>query len=160
MRHLSGCWQYISPVAIASILVASPPAFADREKFTTVSELDRSQTQANGVVIMPTRNSCVQEYPSAPIKGDRAMTRSEVAVGLNNCLDDTYKRYTNGAANLAPKDDLTNLQQRQEQQQQEMTGLQKRIGELESQSQQLEPQQFTVTTKLSGQIGFSLSTTR
>jgi hypothetical protein len=88
------------------------------------------------------------------------MTRSQVAAGLNDCLDDTYKRYLNGAANLAPKDDLTNLQQQQAQQQQEMTGLQKRIGELESQSEQLEPQQFTVTTKLSGRVGFSLSTVR
>jgi hypothetical protein len=159
MRHLSGLWQCISPVVFASILAASPQAFASQEKFPTVSELDHSQVQAKGVAIF-VRHGCTLNYPSVPVKGDRIMTRSQVAVGLNDCLDDTYKRYSNGAANLAPKDDLTNLQQQQEQQQQEMTGLQKRIGELERQSEQLEPQQFTVTTKLSGQVGFSLSTIR
>jgi hypothetical protein len=159
MRHLSSFWQCISPVVFASFLVASPQAFANQEKITSVSELDRSQVQASQAIIYA-KPSCTANYPSAPVKGDRTMTRSQVAAGLNDCLDDTYKRYLNGAANLAPKDDLTNLQQQQAQQQQEMTGLQKRIGELESQSEQLEPQQFTVTTKLSGRVGFSLSTVR
>lgn len=149
MRHL------LSRVVFASILMISSQAFASefKQDMTTVAELDNSQSQA---VI---GYSCLQGYPSAPAKVDRAMSRSEVAVSLNACLNEIDERFSNGAANLAPTEDLTSLQKQQGQQNQDLTSLQNRLSNLGDRTEQLEPHQFSTTTKMTAQVGFSFSTT-
>jgi Carbohydrate-selective porin, OprB family/S-layer homology domain len=103
------------------------------------------------------RYGCIAGYPNSTFKGNRAMTRYEFAAGLNTCLDKVNQLLSAGTANLISKDDLVTLLHLQEQFATELTTLRGRVDALEMRTAEVEGNQFSTTTKLTGQVIFALT---
>ncbi|MEG4166243.1 MULTISPECIES: iron uptake porin [unclassified Microcoleus] len=105
------------------------------------------------------RYGCIAGYPDGTFRGNRAMTRYEFAAGLNACLDKVTELIKSGTTNLATKEDLSKLQRLQEEFAAELATLRGRVDALEARTSELEANQFSTTTKLSGEAIFSVADT-
>ncbi len=103
------------------------------------------------------RYGCIAGYPDGTFRGNRAMTRYEFAAGLNACLDKVNELIRAGTTNLATKQDLAALQRLQEEFAAELATLRGRVDALEARTSELEANQFSTTTKLTGEAIFALS---
>lgn len=103
------------------------------------------------------RYGCIAGYPDGTFRGNRAMTRYEFAAGLNACLDKVSELIRGGTGNLATREDLAALQRLQEEFAAELATLRGRVDALEARTAELEANQFSTTTKLTGEAIFALS---
>lgn len=98
------------------------------------------------------RYGCIAGYPDRTYRGNRALTRYEFAAGLNACLDRVNELIAASTADLVKKEDLATLQRLQEEFAAELATLRGRVDVLETRTATLEQQQFSTTTKLSGEV--------
>lgn len=103
------------------------------------------------------RYGCIAGYPDRTYRGNRALTRYEFAAGLNACLDRVNELIAAATADLVKKEDLATLQKLQEEFAAELATLRGRVDALEAKVTTLEKQQFSTTTKLTGNIWFNLT---
>jgi Carbohydrate-selective porin, OprB family/S-layer homology domain len=103
------------------------------------------------------RYGCIAGYPDKTYRGQRAMTRYEFAAGLNACLDKINEIITAGLADKVSKEDFAAVQKLQEEFAAELAALKGRVDTLEAKTATLEAQQFSTTTKLTGQAIFSVT---
>lgn len=94
------------------------------------------------------RYGCIAGYPNGTFRGNRAVTRYEMAAALNACLDQISDRF-------ATKEDLEAVKALQEEFKAELAALKGRVDSLEARTATLEAQQFSTTTKLQGQAIFA-----
>ncbi|MEY2978255.1 MAG: hypothetical protein RLZZ435_2394, partial [Cyanobacteriota bacterium] len=102
------------------------------------------------------RYGCVAGYPDGTFRGNLAMTRYEAAALINACLDTVNELIASATADLATQEDLLVLQRLQEEFQAELATLRGRVDALEARTAELEANQFSTTTKLTGEVIFSL----
>jgi hypothetical protein len=105
------------------------------------------------------RYGCIAGYPDGTFRGNRALTRYEFAAGLNACLDQVNRLIASATANFVTKEDLAVLQRLQEEFASELATLRGRVDSLEARTKELEANQFSTTTKLTGEAIFALSDT-
>jgi hypothetical protein len=98
------------------------------------------------------RYGCIAGYPNGTYRGNRALSRFEFAAGLNACLDKINELISKGLADKVGKGDLATLQTLQTEFAKELTALKERVDGLEVKTATLEAQQFSTTTKLTGQV--------
>ena len=103
------------------------------------------------------RYGCIAGYPDGTYRGQRAMTRYEFAAGLNACLDRINELIASATDDLVSREDLAALQRLQEEFAAELATLRGRVDALESRTAELEANQFSTTTKLTGEAIFALS---
>ncbi|NJM27535.1 MAG: iron uptake porin, partial [Pseudanabaena sp. RU_4_16] len=103
------------------------------------------------------RYGCIAGYPDKTYRGQRAMTRFEFAAGVNACLDKINEILTAGLADKVSKEDLAAVQKLQEEFAAELAALKGRTDALEAKTAQLEAQQFSTTTKLTGLAVFNVT---
>jgi hypothetical protein len=103
------------------------------------------------------RYGCIVGYPDKTYRGNHALSRYEFAAGLNACMDRVNELLAAATADLVKKEDLVTLQKLQEQFAAELATLRGRVDALETRTATLEKQQFSTTTKLNGEVIFSLS---
>lgn len=103
------------------------------------------------------RYGCIAGYPDGTYRGNRAMTRYEFTAGLNACLDRVNELIASATADLVSKEDLATLGRLQEEFQAELATLRGRVDALEARTSELEANQFSTTTKLTGQVFFNLT---
>jgi Carbohydrate-selective porin, OprB family/S-layer homology domain len=103
------------------------------------------------------RYGCIAGYPDKTYRGNRALTRYEFAAGLNACLDRVNELIAAATADLVKKEDLATLQKLQEEFAAELATLRGRVDSLEARTATLEKQQFSTTTKLSGEVVFAVT---
>ena len=151
--------------------IAASPAFAETQ--TSVSQM--SQAMKNDPVsqnvtsvsqlsdVKPTdwaftalqslveRYGCIAGYPDRTFRGKQATSRYEFAAGLNACLDKINEIISAGLADKVGKEDLATLQKLQEEFAAELATLRGRVDALDAKTAKLEAQQFSTTTKLSGE---------
>jgi hypothetical protein len=127
--NLDGVNQYSTSEQVTSIT-----------QFSDVRPTDWAYQALSNLV---ERYGCVAGYPDGTYRGGRAMTRYEAAALLNACLD----RVTEVT------DELRALQ---EEFKAELIVLRARVEGLEARTAVLEAQQFSTTTKLSGEVNFVL----
>ena len=145
-------------------LVSSDSALSDTgsmEAVTSVSQLsDVKPTDwaFQALQSLVERYGCIAGYPDKTYRGNRAMTRYEFAAGLNACMDRVNDLIAASTADMVKKDDLATLRKLQEQFAAELATLRGRVDGLERKVATLEKQQFSTTTKLSGEAIFSLAT--
>ncbi|MBD2453010.1 iron uptake porin [Nostoc sp. FACHB-87] len=101
------------------------------------------------------RYGCIAGYPNSTYRGNRALTRYEFAAGLNACLDRVNELLATATADLVTKEDLAKLQKLQEEFAAELATLRGRVDALEARTSELEANQFSTTTKLSGTAIFA-----
>ncbi len=103
------------------------------------------------------RYGCIAGYPDRTFRGKQATSRFEFAAGLNACLDKINEIISAGLADKVSKEDLATLQKLQEEFAAELATLRGRVDALDAKTAKLEAQQFSTTTKLSGEAIFSVS---
>jgi len=98
------------------------------------------------------RYGCIVGYPDKTYRGNRALTRYEFAAGLNACLDKIQELIAAATSDFVRKEDLEVVKRLQEEFAAELAALRGRVEALEVRTATLEKQQFTTTTKLSGEV--------
>jgi hypothetical protein len=172
----------LSPLVVAATFLAANSAVAAevkaevKEDVTSVTQLSQESNSMGQVTsvsqfsdVQPTdwafqalqslveRYGCIAGYPNGTYRGNRAMTRYEFAAGLNACLDRVNELIATATADLVTKEDLATLQRLQEEFSAELATLRGRVDALEARSAELEANQFSTTTKLTGEAIFALS---
>jgi hypothetical protein len=168
----------LSPLVVAASFLAANSAVAEevKEKTTSVSQLSQEANNIGQVTsvsqfsdVQPTdwafqalqslveRYGCIAGYPNGTYRGNRALTRYEFAAGLNACLDRVNELIATATADLVTKEDLATLQRLQEEFSAELATLRGRVDALEARTAELEANQFSTTTKLSGEVIFSVA---
>lgn len=105
------------------------------------------------------RYGCIVGYPNKTYRGNRPLTRYEFAAGLNACLDKIQELIAAATADFVKKEDLEVVKRLQEEFTAELTALRGRVETLEVRTATLEKQQFSTTTKLSGEVIFAVADT-
>lgn len=105
------------------------------------------------------RYGCIAGYPDGTYKGNRALTRYEFAAGLNACLERVNELIGAASAELVTREDMAILQRLMEEFAAELAALRGRVTVLEARAAELEANQFSTTTKLSGEAIFQLGDT-
>lgn len=103
------------------------------------------------------RYGCIVGYPDKTYRGNRALTRWEFAAGLNACLDKIQELIAAATADFVRKEDLETVKRLQEEFAAELAALRGRVDALEVRTATLEKQQFSTTTKLSGEAIFAIT---
>ena len=102
------------------------------------------------------RYGCIVGYPDGTYRGNRALTRFEFAAGVNACLDRITELLQAAIADTVTREDLAILQRLQEEFSAELAILRGRVDALEAHAAELEANQFSTTTKLTGEVIFAL----
>ncbi|MUL37631.1 iron uptake porin [Gloeocapsopsis dulcis] len=159
---ISGVMLAISTTAIASI---SNPVLAQEvstelnsntlSQVTSVSQLSDVQPTDwafQALQSLVERYGCIAGYPDGTYRGNRALTRYEFAAGLNACLDRVNELIATASANQVTREDLATLQRLQEEFAAEVATLRGRTDALEATVAELEANQFSTTTQLTGEV--------
>ncbi len=137
-----------SPTSTASDLLA---------QVTSVSELSDVQPgdwAFTALQRLVEEYGCLEGYPDGTFRGDRALTRYEFAAGLSACQDViTQLRSGSGI-------DFDEVNRLYEEFAEELAAIRARVDDLETDAAQLQDNQFSTTTKLTGNVYsyFSLAT--
>lgn len=103
------------------------------------------------------RYGCIAGYPDGTYRGNRALTRYEFAAGLNACLQQIERLITERSTGFVTKADLETLQRLVDEFRSELTALGTRVDKLEGRVAFLEDRQFSITTKLRGEVIFNVA---
>ena len=95
------------------------------------------------------RYGCIAGYPDGSFRGNRPLSRYEFAAGLNACLESL------SAVGLGTGD-LSSLERLQSEFATELESLRGRVDALEARTAELEANQFSTTTQLSGEAIFGV----
>jgi hypothetical protein len=120
---------------------------------TSVSQLNDVQPRDWAFAALQSlveRYNCIAGYPNNLFRGDRAVTRYEFAAGLNACLDRINQIISAATAESVTRADLATIQRLQTEFSSELATLRGRIDSLEVRTAEIEANQFSPTTKLSG----------
>ncbi len=101
------------------------------------------------------RYGCITGFPDRTFRGSQPLTRYEFAAGLNSCLNQ-IERLIASNASVNPED-LATIQSLQQKFESELKSLGNRVDNLSQRTALLEDNQFSATTKLSGEAIFSLA---
>jgi hypothetical protein len=133
---------------------------SNRAQVTSVSQftdVDPSHWAFQALQSLVERYGCIVGYPDRTFRGNRALTRWEFAAGLNACLDKIQELIAAATADFVRKEDLEVVKRLQEEFAAELASLRGRVEALEVRTATLEKQQFSTTTKLSGEVIFAIS---
>lgn len=159
----------IGLLGVIGAVVASP-AFAETSSVSQINQTINNDPVAQNVTsvsqlsdVKPTdwaftalqslveRYGCIAGYPDRTFRGKQATSRYEFAAGLNACLDKINEIISAGLADKVSKEDLATLQKLQEEFAAELATLRGRVDALDAKVAKLEAQQFSTTTKLTGE---------
>ncbi|WP_052055471.1 iron uptake porin [Myxosarcina sp. GI1] len=101
------------------------------------------------------RYGCIAGYPNQTYRGSQALTRYEFAAGLNSCLNQIERLIASSEA--VSREDLDTISRLSQEFEAELATLGGRIDNIESRTAFLEDNQFSPTSKLSGEVIFSLA---
>ncbi|NCR39400.1 MAG: iron uptake porin [Microcystis aeruginosa W13-11] len=101
------------------------------------------------------RYGCIVGFPDRTFRGDRATTRWEFAAGLNACLNVMERLIQDGVGVL--REDIDKLKRLVAEFESELAALGARVDNLEQRVSFLENNQFSTTTKLRGEVIFSVA---
>jgi hypothetical protein len=103
------------------------------------------------------RYGCIVGYPDQTYRGNRALTRWEFAAGLNACMNTIERLIQENVAVL--REDIETLKRLAQEFEAELAALGGRVDNLEGRVSFLEDHQFSTTTKLRGEVIFSVADT-
>ncbi|OYQ62868.1 porin [Pseudanabaena sp. SR411] len=169
------CLSFLTALSMSSNLAhAETPTLSNNPDTYKAIQLDPLTTQAQNVTsvsqlsdVRPTdwaftalqslveRYGCIAGYPDSTYRGNQSTSRYEFAAGLNACLDKINEIISAGLADKVSKEDLATLQKLQEEFAAELATLRGRVDALDAKTAKLEAQQFSTTTKLTGEVIFS-----
>ncbi len=101
------------------------------------------------------RYGCIVGFPNSTYQGKQVMTRYEFAAGLNSCLQQIERLITSFETVI--QEDIQILQRLSQEFAAELATIGTRLDDLEDRTAFLEEHQFSTTTKLLGEVVFSIS---
>ena len=101
------------------------------------------------------RYGCIVGYPNLTYRGNRSLSRYEFAAGLNACLQAIERLNMQGQQII--REDIEKLKRLTQEFEVELAFLSARGDNLESRTAFLEDRQFSPTTKLRGEVVFSVT---
>ncbi|OKH23284.1 S-layer protein [Hydrococcus rivularis NIES-593] len=128
------------------------------EQVTSVEELRDVSPDAwayEALQSLVERYGCIVGYPDQTYRGNRALSRWEFAAGLNACMNTMERLIQENVAVL--KEDVDTLKRLMQEFEAELAALGGRVDNLEGRVSFLEDHQFSTTTKLSGEVIFSVA---
>ena len=147
------------------------PLYNDSADFNSVNALDDSMSQVTNVNqlqdVSPAdwafealrslvdRYGCIVGYPDQTYRGNKSLSRYEFAAGLNSCLNQIERLIASSEAVL--REDIETINRLLQEFEAELATLSGRVDNLESRTAFLEDHQFSTTTKLQGEIAFTLA---
>jgi hypothetical protein len=137
---------------------SNAPSDETMEQITSVSELrDVAPTEwaYEALQSLVERYGCIVGYPDQTYRGNRALTRWEFAAGLNACMNTMERLIQENVAVL--KEDIDTLKRLAQEFEAELAALGGRVDNLEGRVAFLEDHQFSTTTKLTGEVIFSIA---
>jgi hypothetical protein len=151
--------QGMSRLTLVNQLSGSQPtsqqnAMGQLTSVTQLTDVQPTDWAYQALQSLVKRYGCIVGYPDSTYRGQRALTRFEFAAGMNACLDRISELLAAATADLATKEDLATLQRLQEEFAAELAALRGRVDVLEARVSALEANQFSITTKLSGETLF------
>ena len=100
------------------------------------------------------RYGCIVGYPDRTYRGNKPLSRWEFAAGLNACLNTLERLIQEGGIS---KEDIDKLRRLTDEFRAELAALGARVDNLEGRVSFLENHQFSTTTKLQGEVVFSIA---
>ncbi|MBD2020815.1 carbohydrate porin, partial [Leptolyngbya sp. FACHB-36] len=143
--------------AVSQLAAPTPDSMAQVTSVSQLSDVRPTDWAFQALQSLVERYGCIVGYPDRTYRGNRALTRYEFAAGLNACIDRVNELIAAATADLVKKEDLVTLQRLQEEFAAELATLRGRVDALETRTATLERQQFSTTTKLSGEVIFSVA---
>ena len=150
--------------AKSPLVAQTPPAAIPQEQTPGSTPMDKVTSVSQFSDVQPTdwafqalqflieRYGCITGYPNGTFRGSHALTRYEFTTGLSNCLNKISEQVKNLSS-----EDLEMIQRLQDEFANELAILRRRVNILEARTQQLEGNQFSPTTKLSGVVAVAVA---
>lgn len=161
LKVLSGLLLAAPIVAISPLVwageVIENDGFAQVTSVSQLSDVQPTDWAFSAVQSLVERYGCVAGYPNGTFLGNRAMTRYEFAAGLNACLDRVNELIATATLDAVKQEDLLPIQWLKQEFSAELATLRGRVDAVESRTAVLESQQFSTTTKLSGEVILALT---
>ena len=101
------------------------------------------------------RYGCIVGYPDQTYKGNNSLSRYEFAAGLNSCLNQIERLIASSEAVAA--EDIETINRLIQEFEAELATIAGRVDSLEGRVAFLEDNQFSTTTKLVGEVAFTLA---
>ena len=155
-----GAIKVVETTPAPSSLIAQTSPNSNESQITSVSQLSDVQPQDWAISALQSlieSYGIIAGYPDRIYRGDQVMTRYEFASGLNAVLERVEELIATGVIDQVSRDDLTTLRRLQEEFAAELANLQSRIDSLEARSRELEANQFSTTTNITGQVVFAVN---
>ncbi|MBM0745178.1 iron uptake porin (plasmid) [Phormidium sp. CLA17] len=145
------------PQTLLGSAAAQEPMSSQMTSVSQLADVQPTDWAFQALRSLVERYGCMAGYPDQTFRGQRSLTRYEFAAGLNACLDQLNQRLAGATAELVKTDNRQTLQRLQEEFAAELATLRGRVDTLEARTATLEAQQFSTTTKLTGQVLFSIN---
>ncbi|MGK7927887.1 MAG: iron uptake porin, partial [Spirulina sp.] len=100
---------------------------------------------------------CLQGYPDGTYRGDRPLTRYELAAALNACLQNVERLLTQVTEQYVEEEEWVDFQTLLQEDIATLNELKTRVDSLEARIINLEDNQFSTTTKFTGEVVFAFS---
>lgn len=155
-QNITDTASFTDQSSIANLQSENSTALDQVTSVTQLSDVQPTDWAYQALKSLVERYGCIVGYPDKTYRGNRALSRWEFAAGLNACLDKIQELIAAATADFVRKEDLETLKQLQEQFAAELATLRGRVDALEVRTATLEKQQFSTTTKLSGETVFGL----
>ena len=139
-----------APQTMGEVTLSETLAIVTVDELSDVSAADWAYPALQGLV---ETYGCVEGYPDATFRGDLALTRYEFAALLDRCLSVVTSLAAEGQV---AEDDLQMIQRLHTEFRQELAALAPRIDTLEAETEILRENAFSTTTRLRGEVVFSL----
>jgi hypothetical protein len=130
----------------------SAPTMGQVNSITQLRDVSPSDWAYDALRNLVENYDCIEGYPNRTYRGDRSMTRYEFAAGLSACLDAISGSMT-GGIDTSELDQIRRLVKEFEA---ELATLGTRVDDLEGRVAFLEDNQFSMTTKLEGNVIFGI----
>lgn len=142
---------------LADLERPAAPAMSQVTSVSQFTDVDPSHWAFQALQSLVERYGCIVGYPDRTFRGNRALTRWEFAAGLNACLDKIQELIAAATADFVKKEDLEVVKRLQEEFAAELASLRGRVEALDVRTATLEKQQFSTTTKLTGNVWFNFT---
>ncbi len=101
------------------------------------------------------RYGCIAGFPNQTYRGNQPLSRYEFAAGLNSCLNQIERLIASSEA--VTREDLETIKRLNEEFEAELATIGGRLDNIESRTAFLEDNSFSTTTKLQGEVAFTLA---
>jgi porin len=145
----------ISLISSTSLFVGGLGGFAEVPSVSQLSDVKSTDWAFQALQSLVERYQCISS--SSSYRGDSSLTRHEFAAGIQSCINKLDQILSSGLQDKVSPEDLSVLQRLQSEFANELRAIATKIDTLDQRTSQLEAQQFSPTTKLTGQVIVAVS---